>query len=107
MSSGFFIGELPSALLTMMSIRPNSSIVVEISESPCSGLVISVTAGRACIFNLEISIACFSRESRLRLTRIMDAPARAYSMAISVSMPPDPPVTTATLSLRSKGEFMI
>ena len=107
MSSGLFIEELPSAVLTMMSIRPNSSIVVEISESTCSGLVISVTAGRACISNLEISIACFSRESRLRLARIMDAPARAYSMAISVSIPPDPPVTTATLSLRSKGEFLI
>ena len=91
----------------MMSIRPNSSIVVEISESTCSGSVISVTAGRAHTSNLEISIAWFSRELRLRLAIIMEVPAHAYSMAISVPIPPAPPVTTATLSLRSKGEIMI
>src|SRR5690349_17489963 len=90
------------ALLTRMSSRPCAFIVFAIrarhdsSFSTSTGMALALAPA----FSICLTASAFLAASRPATTMV--APARAMPSAMPRPMPPLPPVTTATLPVRSK-----
>src|SRR5208337_2734054 len=95
---------LMPALLNRMSMRWNAPCVSATARSTSSGSVTSaVTTSVAAPVDSEISrAACLDFDS-LRPSTAIEAPAWASPRAMPSPMPPLPPVTMATLPVKSNG----
>ena len=93
---------VPPALLTRMSIRPSSEVVCSISATTASSTFTSVgTARHLREVAARIAAAVVSRSVTVRAAMTTSAPCSARSIAVAAPMPVPPPVTTATLPVRS------
>src|SRR6266404_6278353 len=95
------------ALLTRISIRPSSRLTRStISATAALSVTSAVTDIALAPFCLSSATAAFDFAS-LRPTMTISAPASANPRAIPRPMPPLPPVTIATLPLRSNSPAFI
>src|SRR5437773_5566897 len=89
------------ALLTRMSIRPNSLATASTAASTSAGAETSQHRATASSSAARIAAAARSAASESMSNTATRAPCRANSVAIAAPMPDPAPVTTATLSPRS------
>ena len=90
------------ALLTSTSSRPSRATVSAISMSQSAQCPTWQAIATALLpVDSRISAAAASHASSLREAMTTSAPACASTPAIARPMPRDPPVTTATLPVRS------
>src|ERR1700748_3563542 len=92
---------LMPALLTRMSMRPSSRVTRSTMPLMASLPVTSATTAIARTPRAASSAAAAFDFASLRPTTAMSAPASARPRAMPSPMPPLPPVTMATLPLRS------
>src|SRR6185503_11853194 len=110
LSSGMSSGsaaQVTPALLTRMSIRPNTAMVL--STTACTSAALATSQRVPSTVNPRARIAAtvgVSHSSR-RAQSISDAPASARPSAISWPMPRDPPVTIATRSFNWNNSLMV
>src|SRR6185436_12844826 len=110
LSSGMSSGsaaQVTPALLTRMSIRPNTAMVL--STTACTSAALATSQRVPSTVNPRARIAAtvgVSHSSR-RAQSISDAPASATPSAISWPMPRDPPVTIATRSFNWNNSLMV
>src|SRR5262245_7999888 len=98
---------LVPALLTRMSIRPSSLPTRSIIAATAALSVTSVATAIAFTPRFRKSSTAAADFASLRPTTAMSAPASASPRAMPRPMPPLPPVTIATLPVRSKGFVVI
>ena len=93
----------PPALLTRMSMRPNSSSVRWTRRVTCSSFLTSVgTARQRAPDSSRTRAAARSSSSAVRLAMTTAAPLRANCRAVARPMPVPPPVTMATRPVKSE-----
>src|SRR4051812_25466933 len=92
---------LMPALFTRMSRRPNAATVSSTIRATSAALVTSTATARALAPRSISSRTAASDFLALRAATTTAAPAAARPRAMPSPMPPLPPVTTATLPLRS------
>src|SRR5258708_6050086 len=98
---------LVPALLTRMSIRPSSRLARSIMAPTAFLSVTSAAIDIALPPSCLISATAASDFAALRPTMVMAAPAFASPRAMPSPMPPLPPVTIATLPVRSNNGFVM
>src|SRR5689334_3352398 len=98
---------LVPALLTRISIRPSSLPTRSIIAATAALSVTSVATAIALTPRLYRSSTALADFASLRPTTAISAPASASPRAMPRPMPPLPPVTIATLPLRSKSFVVI
>src|SRR6266851_6676051 len=98
---------LMPALLTRMSIRPSSRLTRSTTAATADLSVTSAVTDMAVAPRCLSSVTAAADFASLRPTMAIAAPASASPIAMPRRMPPLPPVTIATLPLRSNSAVFI